>query len=783
MQKTIVALGILVVAVALAAAGLVLTDEGSEPESSGVSTFSSAEEFRSYLSQASDNRVSVGTPSRSREFSRSEGVPDVATGQEAAGAPTGGSGGSSTAVERESDTNVQVEGIDEPDILKTGGGRLFYSGGREDTKVVEALPPEEMSVSQNLSDSGEMLHEDGRLVVLNDDEVVGYNTEGAPESDWSASLNASVFEARLHDGTVYAVLSDDVNRENPCPIRPMSAPNRDVIVPCEDIHRPDDPTDVDTTYTVVALDASDGEVIDRTSFVGSAAESVVYVSRGSVYVTYTRAESEADIILDFALTDGRDVFDDATLERLERLDGYELSGRAKRVELESILEDWRESLDEDERIEARNELENRIQDYVSENLRDFETTQVVRIDTETFEVDATGTVPGVPLNQFALDEHDGNLRVATTVGESFSMASVESENDVYVLDENLERRGSARGMGEGQRVYSVRFVGDTGYVVTFRQVDPFYVLDLSNPSDPTIEGELKLPGYSSYLHPLGNDRVLGVGEESGRVKAVVFDVSDPTDPTVKDDYTLDEYSSDAVGNHRAFLHDERHGVFFLPGSQGGYVFSYEDGLELEKAVNVTNSRRAAYINDYMYVVSDHEVVALDENDWSRAGRLKIGSREPRPYPRRPVEPLPGPGPMPTPDAGGDGGNGIEGDTEAEPTAIGQDGGATNLTGQDEVTVEVGAGGSGFKFDPADVVVDEGTTVRWVWTGRGGQHNVVESDGEEPLGNASFESELADGDNEFTHTFNQPGSYDYVCAVHLAQDMVGNVEVVANGTDS
>lgn len=663
MQKTLAAFVLLVGAVALAAAGVAMMDGNDlQNDAEGVSTFSSADEFRSYISQAPENTVNVGNrPPRRTGGTRNETANlDANLEADAARSSAGGAGGADESyapdINRESDTNVQVEGIDEPDILKTGGGRLFYSGRGDETKVVEALPPANMSVAQNLSDGGEMLHDDGRLVSLNDDEIVGYDVAGTPERDWSASLNASVFEARLHDGTVYAVLSDHVNREQPCPIRPMSTPNRDVVVPCDDIHRPDDPTNVDTTYTVVALDASRGEVTGRTSFVGSAAKSVVYVSRGAVYVTYTRTKSEADLMLEFALTDGRDIFDSATVERLERLEGYELSDRARRVEIESILDDWRDSLDEDERIEARNELENRMQDYVDENLRDFETTQIVRVDTDTFEVDATGTVPGAPLNQFALDEHEGSLRVATTVGESLSLPRVESVNDVYVLDGNLERTGAAQGMGEGQRVYSVRFVGDTGYVVTFRQVDPFYVLDLSDPSDPTIEGELKLPGYSSYLHPLGDDRVLGVGEENGRVKAVVFDVSDPTNPTVEDDYRLDEYSSDAVGNHRAFLHDERHSVFFLPGSRGGYVFSYEDGLSLEKAVNVTNSKRAAYINDYMYVVSDHEVVALDENGWSRAGRVEIGSRQPTPYPRRPVEPIE-PVPEPTPDVRTEGGSG------------------------------------------------------------------------------------------------------------------------------
>jgi halocyanin-like protein len=100
-----------------------------------------------------------------------------------------------------------------------------------------------------------------------------------------------------------------------------------------------------------------------------------------------------------------------------------------------------------------------------------------------------------------------------------------------------------------------------------------------------------------------------------------------------------------------------------------------------------------------------------------------------------------------------------------------------MTGQGEVEVDVGAGPSGFKFDPADIVVDAGTTVRWVWTGRGSQHNVIEADGEEPLDDPSFESELvAEEGFEFTHTFEEVGTHDYVCSVHLAQDMVGSVQV-------
>jgi halocyanin-like protein len=126
------------------------------------------------------------------------------------------------------------------------------------------------------------------------------------------------------------------------------------------------------------------------------------------------------------------------------------------------------------------------------------------------------------------------------------------------------------------------------------------------------------------------------------------------------------------------------------------------------------------------------------------------------------------------DNGGDGGDG--GGAE---TSVGQDGNYTDLTGQDEAEVMVGPSQElQYKFNPADIRIDPGTTVRWVWGGYGSQHNVVEADGDQPLDDPSFESELvAEEGHEFTHTFEEAGTYDYVCSVHLAQNMVGSVEVV------
>ncbi|MEN8114122.1 MAG: beta-propeller domain-containing protein, partial [Actinomycetota bacterium] len=152
--------------------------------------------------------------------------------------------------------------------------------------------------------------------------------------------------------------------------------------------------------------------------------------------------------------------------------------------------------------------------------------------------EASGAVPGYMLSQWSMSENDGYLRVASTSSPQW-WDGPDSESIVTVLEakgDELRTVGSVDGLGRGERIYSVRFFGDRGYVVTFRQIDPLYVLDLSDPEDPTVEGELKIPGYSAYLHPIGGDSLLGVGQDAdmnGRVKglqASLFAVSDPSDP-------------------------------------------------------------------------------------------------------------------------------------------------------------------------------------------------------------------------------------------------------------
>lgn len=172
-----------------------------------------------------------------------------------------------------------------------------------------------------------------------------------------------------------------------------------------------------------------------------------------------------------------------------------------------------------------------------------------------------GEVPGNTLNQYSMSEHDGYLRIATTEGTPWS-GTADSESAVRVLrlegDELIEV-GVVGGLGKTETIQSVRFMGPVGYVVTFRQTDPLYVIDLSDPESPQAVGELKIPGFSSYLHPIGDGRLVGIGRDAtddGQDRGLrlsLFDVSDPTDPTQLQTFTAADAYSAAGNDPKSFL--------------------------------------------------------------------------------------------------------------------------------------------------------------------------------------------------------------------------------------
>ncbi|NUS73118.1 MAG: hypothetical protein HOQ05_06885 [Corynebacteriales bacterium] len=239
-----------------------------------------------------------------------------------------------------------------------------------------------------------------------------------------------------------------------------------------------------------------------------------------------------------------------------------------------------------------------------ENYQTFEPEPGAEIDEQTLSTElyafdisgdeqpkhiASGSVPGMLLNQYSMSEHEGHLRIATTnVVGSVTCCDQEppSESAVYVLKRDgnsLNIVGQVGGLGKTEQIYAVRFIGDAGYVVTFRQTDPLYVVDLSTPTAPTVRGELKITGYSAYLHPASENTLLGVGQEASEqgqrqgLQVSLFDISDPATPNRLDQYHITDASSTAEYDPHAFLYWEKTGLLAVPYMNSGSATTTQDG--------------------------------------------------------------------------------------------------------------------------------------------------------------------------------------------------------------
>jgi uncharacterized secreted protein with C-terminal beta-propeller domain len=184
-----------------------------------------------------------------------------------------------------------------------------------------------------------------------------------------------------------------------------------------------------------------------------------------------------------------------------------------------------------------------------------------------------GTVPGALINQYAMSEWNGQLRVATTEDWALPSGGWGWHSGIYVLTAvpgRLVQIGKLEGLGKGEKIYAVRFVGPVGYVVTFQTRDPLYTVDLHDPAAPTLRGELKMPGYSSYLHPVDETRLIGVGQNATDTGSTLgtqvslFDVSDLANPARLARYTLSGAYSEAEVDPHAFLFWPATGLLVLP---------------------------------------------------------------------------------------------------------------------------------------------------------------------------------------------------------------------------
>lgn len=299
--------------------------------------------------------------------------------------------------------------------------------------------------------------------------------------------------------------------------------------------------------------------------------------------------------------------------------------------------------------------------YVTESCYDTDDSDVTRTAIRKvayhdglLEGAAQTKIDGLLNDSFSIDEYNGYLRLVTTISSEngvmpisreSSPAEPDTSNALYVLDGELQLVGEIGDLAPGETVYSARFMGDTGYFVTFRQVDPLFSADLSDPASPQIIGELKIPGFSEYLHPYGEGRLLGIGmdvDEEGvtteGVKLSMFDISDPGNVTEVSKYILeDKYGTDVSYNYKAVFVDVDKNLFGFRAYGGNgdvyYLFSYDESEGFQEMFSreltaYGGDVRGVYAGEKFYLVVGNTVESFTLSGFEKIDDIVLGSIEP-----------------------------------------------------------------------------------------------------------------------------------------------------------
>jgi len=403
----------------------------------------------------------------------------------------------------------------------------------------------------------------------------------------------------------------------------------------------------------------------------------IYVSRDNLYLTFTQYLDEYSFMIKamravlFPRLSAR--LQDR-LKKIESADRDILREEEKMRKIGELLEGYASRLGSDERKKLEAELEQKTREMIKSNQEEREKTIIHKISLEQGKIthQAQGAVPGLVLNQFSMDEKDGYFRVATTKSRqwsSFAGEEEESSTNVFVLDKNLALTGRVTGLAPGEQIYSVRFLGQRAYLVTFKQMDPLFTIDLSDPRNPRVLGALKIPGFSNYLHPYDENTLIGIGKETKEnssggfitqgLKISLFDVSDVSHPQELAKYVLNYTNSDSIAlyDHKAFLFSREKNLLAIPASysssfnsilgryqtfSGALVFDLSrDQIRLRGEVDHSNGqdskrdfwgginyydnsvRRCLYIGDSLYTLSNNYLKINDLADLADKASLDL----------------------------------------------------------------------------------------------------------------------------------------------------------------
>lgn len=560
-----------------------------------------------------------------------------------------------------STTNVQVNGVDEADVIKTDG-KYIYQVNENRIIVAEAYPADQLKIISTLRFSGERftpreLYVDDQYMV-----AIGSSYGNFPLKEPNSKARAEEYHPHFNRDSVKAVIYDIRNKANITPIRELELEGNYIssrkigsslylaankYVDANYIIKNEEETALPAPAYRDSITANEGKTIDYRD---------IYYFPGSIESNYLM------------------------------IGGINLDDMSKEMDVSAYLGAGESIYASPENMYVavtRQEVEQSALDWAGKAPEVTRSTNIYKFNLQRGKVRyvSEGSVPGSILNQFSMDEYRGYFRIATTTGDIWRDDEQTSKNNLYILDEKLQPAGKIEGIAPGEKIYSVRFMGDRGYMVTFKTVDPLFVLDLKDPAKPQILGKLKIPGYSDYLQPYDENHLIGFGKdtvESGKgpgnqnvafyqgMKIAIFDVTDVNNPKEKFVEIIGDRGteSELLRNHKALLFSKEKNLLAFPVTvmektqaqknstditqygqfvfQGAYIYEIDldQGFNLKKKITHINDEeylksgsdwyggrnnveRIIYIGDTLYTISKGMIKAHDLNSLEEVGRMEI----------------------------------------------------------------------------------------------------------------------------------------------------------------
>ena len=623
---------------------------------------------------------------------------------ESAADTTSGSGGEAVDF---SQTNTQVQGVDEADFVKNDNKYIYMISGNN-LVIVDAYPGKEARIISETALDGtprDLFINKDTLILFTDSYEISYSI---PEYDYlprqqyqqavrvfvydisdrenpkvmkNYSLDGNYYQSRMINGFVYVISMQNVYYySDVIHIPALKESGRIIAQP--DVYYFDNPEDNYVFHTITSFSVDGSEVNAKTFMLGYA--NTLYVSKENIYLAYQKNlpysswEKEREKRFYDIIVPLLPVGIQSEIDAIKKSD---LAPGEKWDKIRVILENMYNSMNEDGKKDLQKKVQDALEEYEARLEAERRKTVIHKIAISDGEIEykKRGEVNGYLLNQFSLDEYEDNLRVATTT--YIYRRDSTMYNNVYILDSEMGITSKVEDIAPDERIYSTRFVGNRLYMVTFKRIDPFFVIDLS-PANPKILGELKIPGFSDYLHPYDENYVIGIGKETesnewggvslSGLKLALFDVRDVANPKQAGKYTMGGRGTDseALYEHKAFLFDKKKNLLVIPVRevaervyddqrryykwktwQGAYVFHVDtdDGFSLKGKIShgqedenseyyyggaSTAVRRSLFLDDNLYTVSQKKIKVNDLETVEEIKEIELPFKivVPRPYP-------------------------------------------------------------------------------------------------------------------------------------------------------